>query len=86
SVKSLKEVELPDGDKITPGQHVIGDETEAIVKDEEPQYSNPTDGGCKVEACVDYKRKYDITGCMDVDPDEHDEEGDFTKRIDLIYT
>ncbi|KAG0447931.1 hypothetical protein HPP92_028095 [Vanilla planifolia] len=74
SMKSLKEVELPDGDRITPGQHAIGDETEAATKDEEPRYSNLTDGGCKAEAGVDYKRKYDITGCMDVDPDEHDEE------------
>ncbi|KAG0447849.1 hypothetical protein HPP92_028118 [Vanilla planifolia] len=55
-------------------KHAIGDEIEAATKDEEPRYSNPTDGGCEAEAGVDYKRKYDITGCMDVDPDEHDEE------------
>ncbi|KAG0498657.1 hypothetical protein HPP92_003348 [Vanilla planifolia] len=70
-----------DGDRITHGQHAIGDETEAAAKDEEPWYSNPTDGGCEAEAGVDYKRKYDITGCMDVNPDEHDEEDDFAKRI-----
>ncbi|KAG0493169.1 hypothetical protein HPP92_006567 [Vanilla planifolia] len=40
----------------------------------------------KAKAGVDYKKKYDITGGMDVDPDEHDEEGDFAKRIGLIYS
>ncbi|KAG0493465.1 hypothetical protein HPP92_004459 [Vanilla planifolia] len=70
-----------DDDRITHGQHAIGDETEAAAKDEEPWYSNPTDGGCEAEAGVDYKRKYDITGCMDVNLDEHDEEDDFAKRI-----
>ncbi|KAG0461902.1 hypothetical protein HPP92_020378 [Vanilla planifolia] len=75
-----------DGDRITHGQDAIGDETEAAAKDEEPRYSNPTDGGCEAEAGVDYKRKYDITGRMDVDPDEHDEEDDFAKRIGLIYS
>ncbi|KAG0450349.1 hypothetical protein HPP92_026931 [Vanilla planifolia] len=77
----LKEEALnhADGDRITPGQHAIGDETE-------PGYSNPTNGGCEAEAGVDYKRKYDIMGCMDVDYDEHDEEDDFAKRIDLIYS
>ncbi|KAG0450353.1 hypothetical protein HPP92_026935 [Vanilla planifolia] len=68
-----------DGDRITPGQHAIGDETE-------PWYSNPTNGGCETEVGVDYKRKYDIMGCMDVDPDEHDEEDDFAKRISLMYS
>ncbi|KAG0446757.1 hypothetical protein HPP92_028671 [Vanilla planifolia] len=66
-------------DVITPRQHAIGDETE-------PWYSNPIDGGCEGEAGVDYKRKYDITGCMDVDPDEHNEEDDFAKRLGLIYS
>ncbi|KAG0484633.1 hypothetical protein HPP92_008712 [Vanilla planifolia] len=68
-----------DDDRITRGQHGIGDE-------KEPWYSNPTDGGCEAEAAVDYKKKYDITGCMDVDPDEHDEEDDFAKRLGLIYS
>ncbi|KAG0459381.1 hypothetical protein HPP92_022509 [Vanilla planifolia] len=68
-----------DGDRITHGQHAIGDETE-------PWYSNRTDGGCVAEAGVDYKRKYDITGCMDVDPEEHDEEDDFARRINLVYS
>ncbi|KAG0451102.1 hypothetical protein HPP92_026591 [Vanilla planifolia] len=74
------------GDRITPSQHAFGDETKAIAKDEEPPYSNMADGGWEAEAGVDYKRKYDITGCMDVNPDEHDEEGDFAKRIGLIYS
>ncbi|KAG0467309.1 hypothetical protein HPP92_018889 [Vanilla planifolia] len=73
-------------DRITHGQHVIGDEIEAAAKDDESWYSNPTVGGCEAETGVDYKRKYDITGCMDVDPDEHNEEDDFAKRIDLIYS
>ncbi|KAG0495247.1 hypothetical protein HPP92_006241, partial [Vanilla planifolia] len=63
-----------DGDRITPGQHTIGDEIDAATKHEEPRYSNTTEGGSEVEVVVDYKRKYDIIGCMDVDPDEHDEE------------
>ncbi|KAG0447037.1 hypothetical protein HPP92_028512 [Vanilla planifolia] len=54
----LKEEALnhADGDRITPRKHAIGDETEAVAKDEEPWYSNLTDGGCEAKASVDYKR------------------------------
>ncbi|KAG0448662.1 hypothetical protein HPP92_027714, partial [Vanilla planifolia] len=38
-----------DGDRITPGQHAIGDEIEAAANDEEPRFSNLTDSGCEVE-------------------------------------